>query len=59
MEQGDTHLWPLRTLTHHTVGTPQRTQAWLENYVFKRCAPPFNQPFTYFVSSVWHGFYPG
>jgi len=37
----------------------QRTQAWLENYVYKRSPRSLNMIFTYFISAFWHGFYPG
>ena len=37
----------------------QRTQSWLERYIFKRAPRAYNMNLTYFISAFWHGFYPG
>lgn len=39
----------------------QRTQWWLEHYVYRRAPRSFgiNMILTYFVSAFWHGFYGG
>jgi lysophospholipid acyltransferase len=37
----------------------QRTQSWLERYVYKRAPRAYQMNLTYFISAFWHGFYPG
>ncbi len=41
------------------AGSLQRTQSWLERYVYKRAPRSYNMNLTYFISAFWHGFYPG
>ncbi len=37
----------------------QRTQVWLERYVFKRLPRAYNEYGTYLLLSLWHGCYAG
>ncbi len=43
----------------HHPSSLQRTQSWLERYIFKRAPRAYNMNLTYFISAFWHGFYPG
>mmetsp|Transcript_42040 Transcript_42040/g.164673 ORF Transcript_42040/g.164673 Transcript_42040/m.164673 type:complete len:254 (-) Transcript_42040:1207-1968(-) len=48
-----------QSLRQSVAAWNKTTSLWLRKYIYERVPSPVNLYFTFFVSALWHGFYPG